>query len=252
MTNIVPWQPQPNNIYHMDALTLLRHMPDNSVDLIVTDPPYGVTNAVKSNVQTMRVAVSSLNKHDADTVTFDLNELMLELLRVAKQWVYIFGSTEQIGVWRGIVSKQGYTSRLGFYQKINPPTFNGQYIWLNATEMMLIVRMGSGAVFNRFCQAPIFKYPIGSAKEHPTQKPVRLIEELIESSSNPNALILDPFIGSGTTAVAAQRLGRQYIGCDISAEYVEIARRRVQNSDPYKDTITDNGMIQKSLFAEVK
>jgi len=74
----------------------------------------------------------------------------------------------------------------------------------------------------------------GSSKEktgHPSQKPLELITKLILCSTNPGDLVLDPFLGSGTTAVAAQRLGRRWIGIEFAPEYVEMARRRLKEPE---------------------
>jgi DNA modification methylase len=89
---------------------------------------------------------------------------------------------------------------------------------------------------------------MGHDRYHPTQKPVALIERFIGLISNPGDLVCDPFMGSGTTAVAARNLGRRFIGCDLSREYVMTARRRVQNTDPYRATVHTNGVLQPSLF----
>ena len=71
----------------------------------------------------------------------------------------------------------------------------------------------------------------GSNNGHPTQKPLDLIYRIVETSSLPGDLILDPFCGSGTTCVAAKMLGRRYIGIDISEEYCKIARQRLRAVD---------------------
>jgi len=69
----------------------------------------------------------------------------------------------------------------------------------------------------------------GEKRYHPTQKPVRLIERLIKASSNEGMLVLDPFIGSGSTALACINLKRNYIGIEINERYVKIARNRIKN-----------------------
>lgn len=74
--------------------------------------------------------------------------------------------------------------------------------------------------------------PPGEAEKehgkHPTQKPVRLLERIIEASSDPGAVVLDPFNGSGTTGVAALKLGRRYVGLDLEEKYLELTRRRLE------------------------
>lgn len=88
--------------------------------------------------------------------------------------------------------------------------------------------------------------------EHPARFPEELARRHIYTWTNPGDLILDPFIGSGTTAVAAQKLGRHYIGGDISLEYVELARQRVQNADPFQASVVADKFVQHSLFEKVE
>lgn len=83
---------------------------------------------------------------------------------------------------------------------------------------------------------------------HPTQKPVALFEYLIKTYTQEGDLVFDPVVGSSTTAVAAQNTGRDYICGDFTREYVDIARTRVQNSDPYQHSIlSKNGVQMKQL-----
>lgn len=83
---------------------------------------------------------------------------------------------------------------------------------------------------------------------HPTQKPVALFEYLIRTYTQPGDVVLDPCVGSGTTAVACRNLDRRYICGDSSAEYVAVARKRLQDTDPYQSTVLPTGDVQLSLF----
>lgn len=69
-------------------------------------------------------------------------------------------------------------------------------------------------------------------KQHPTQKPLKLISQLVADFSNKNDLTLDPFFGSGTLGVACKELGRKFIGIEISPEYCKIAEQRLSNTTP--------------------
>lgn len=90
-----------------------------------------------------------------------------------------------------------------------------------------------------------------SKRIHPTQKPLEMMEHILNVSTRNNAVVLDPFCGSGTTAIAARKTGRQFICGDLSAEYVEVARKRLQNTDPYQSTILPDGTKQLSLFENI-
>ena len=92
----------------------------------------------------------------------------------------------------------------------------------------------------------------GEKRFHPTQKPVALFEYLIRTYTQPDEIVLDMTCGSGTTAIAARKCGRQFICGDLSVEYVEVARKRLQNSDPYQATILADGRKQLSLFEAIQ
>jgi len=86
---------------------------------------------------------------------------------------------------------------------------------------------------------------------HPALFPEELAERHIRTWTNTGDIVLDPFMGSGTVAKVARNLGRHYIGCDLSQDYVDLANQRLQNSDPYKATDLNNGLRQLSLFGDV-
>ncbi|MCY4223322.1 MAG: site-specific DNA-methyltransferase [Bacteroidetes bacterium] len=88
---------------------------------------------------------------------------------------------------------------------------NGQYLFLSGVECAVYFRK-SGATFNGHCLNTVFRYPNGSSKRHPTEKPLPLFKEFVSLLTNENGLVLDPCVGSGTTAVACKELGRRYIG----------------------------------------
>ena len=105
---------------------------------------------------------------------------------------------------------------------------NGEHIWLSGIEPCVFGRH-AGATFNRFCKLPVFRYPSGVNKIHDTQKPLPLIEELVEASSNRGDTILDPFSGSGTTGLACYNLGRRFIGYEIDPVYYDKATARLSD-----------------------
>ena len=129
-----------------------------------------------------------------------------------------------------VLAFEGLSTRLCCWEKTNPPVINGQYLWLSAVEFCVYGKHPN-AVFNLHCQSPVWRGPITRNRTHPTEKPLWLMLKIIEASSSPNDLILDPFCGSGTTCVAAKMLGRRYIGIDISEKYCEIARQRLEAVD---------------------
>ena len=207
-------------IIHGDCMPILREMENNSIDLTVTDIPYGEVNR-KSN------GLRNLDKGEADIVNFDLNELVDQLCRITKGSIYMFCSTEQVSGIRKRMIEKGLVTRHGVWVKSNPPVLNGKTTWLSGIENIVFGKK-SGATFNEYCKPLVLYHPVGSSKRHPTEKPIAIIKRMIAASSNPGDIVLDPFLGSGTTAVAAHELQRQYIGIELNETYYKIAEKRIK------------------------
>ena len=215
-----------NKIYNEDCLEGMKRIADGSVDMILCDLPYGEVNRKSSGLR-------NLNKGLADECNMDLYMLCNEYGRICKGTVYLFCGIEQISLLTSSLKKIGFSTRLGQWEKTNPSPMNGDKVWLSGSEFCVIGRKPK-SVFNRHCEKPIWKYPVGRNKLHPTQKPVELFEYLINSSTNPGELVLDNCIGSGTTAVASINTRRNFIGFEMNEEYYRIACNRIEE---HKKTI---------------
>ena len=105
---------------------------------------------------------------------------------------------------------------------------------MNCFEYIILFRKGKDKPINHCGTPDILKVPIKKLKDkfgknlHDTEKPVRLMEILIENSSNENETVLDPFMGIGSTGVACQNLGRNFIGIEVDQRYYEIAKERIE------------------------
>lgn len=204
-------------------MEVMRGLSDKSIDLCVTDIPYGVVNRVSGGLR-------NLDKQNADTSTFQLRGFLSALDRLVSGSIYIFCSTEQVSEIRTELIGYGFTTRLIIWEKTNPSPMNGQYIWLSGVECCVYGKR-PGAVFNGHCENTVLRYPCGRNKIHPTQKPLALIEKLITTSSNTGDVVIDPCMGSGTTGVACRNLGRDFIGIEIDKEYFTKAKDRIENSN---------------------
>lgn len=209
-----------DKIYNEDCLEGMKRIPDGSVDLVLTDIPYGEVNRESNGLRT-------LDKEAADIVTFDLSELTQTLCRKTNGSVYIFCCTEQVSEIRKTMVNYGLSTRLIIWEKTNPSPMNGDKIWLSGVECCVFGKK-SGAVFNEFCKNTVFRYPSGSSKIHLTQKPIDLFRRFVIASSNVGGVILDPFIGSGTTAIAAIKEKRHFVGFELNKEYYNKAYKRIQ------------------------
>jgi hypothetical protein len=202
-------------IYHGDCREVLHEL---SGALVLTDMPYGEVNRASSGLR-------SLHKGGADVVTISPRALVRLLLPVAETF-YVFCGTEQVSILRRMLVRGGCTTRLGVWHKSNPSPMNGESLWLSAIEICVFARKPM-AFFSEHCAAPIWKGPTDSETAHPTEKPRWLFDRLVKASAPVGSTVIDPFMGSGTTLVAAKNLGRKAIGIEIEERYCEIAAQRL-------------------------
>lgn len=208
-----------NTIFKEDCMQGLNRLPDRSVTMVLTDIPYGECNGFQPGMR-------ELNKGAADAVTFSVEPFIREIDRVVTGSVYVFCGFEQISEIRGLLKKLGYATRLGIWKKTNPSPMHGKVVWLSSIEACVYGKK-PGGTFNQHCKGAVWEFPSGRSKRHPTEKPLKLMQHLIESSSRPGDVILDPCMGSGTTAVAARNLGRDYVGFEINEEYFNVSMQRL-------------------------
>lgn len=209
-----------NIIHNIDCLEGFRSLENNSVQLILTDIPYAVVNR-RSN------GLRRLDKKHADVMTFNVRQFLRECLRVGSGSIYIFCGTEQVSSIRDSFVKAGLSTRLLVWEKTNPSPMNGDYIWLSGVEVCVYAKRPR-ATFNAHCRNTVLRYPAGRSTDHPTEKPLALFKHLVEVSSNPDDLVLDPCMGSGTTAVACLETGRRFIGFELNTSYWTQARKRIE------------------------
>jgi len=207
-------------LYLGDCLKVMKQIPNESIDMILTDIPYGEVNRPSNGLR-------NLDKGDADIFDMPMNILINEFIRVCRGSFYIFCGWSQLGEIKNILINNKISTRIIIWEKTNPSPMNGQYIWLSGIEPAVYGKKRK-ATFNEHCKNTVLRYSSGRSKLHPTQKNLDLFEYLINVSSNENDIILDPFLGSGTTAVACKKLNRRCVGIEINEEYIKIAQARIK------------------------
>lgn len=213
-----------NVIYYKDCMLDLVEFKNNSVDMVLTDIPYGKVNKPSNGLR-------ELDKKEANTLDVNLEELLVELDRITKNSIVIFCGREQFSqIYEYFDMKKQGTARPLIWAKTNPSPMNGQYVYLNGVELAVWYRK-PGGTFNAHCKTNVFRFPNGTNKIHPTQKNLRLFEELILDNTNDGDVVLDPFIGSGTTAVACMNTGRKFIGYENNLEYYNGCMGRIKAND---------------------
>jgi DNA modification methylase len=214
-----------NKIYNTDCMTILQDLENDSVDITLTDIPYGKVNRDSNGLRT-------LNKENADVMTFVLDEFLKEVYRVTKGTVIIFCGKEQLSEIHKFFSdkqkKHEGTVRQLIWEKSNPSPMNGQYIYLSGIENAVWFKK-RGGTFNARCKNSVFKYPCGRSKIHPTEKNHDLLKELILDNSNEGDLLLDPCCGSGSHCLVAKQLNRNYIGIELDEKWSNIADDRLNS-----------------------
>jgi DNA modification methylase len=210
-----------NEIENKDALELLQGIPNEYADLLLTDIPYNEVNRKSAGLR-------NLNKGDADILDIPLDNLVKEMVRVTKGSGYIFCGFQQISEIVRLVKETTKSVRSLVWEKSNPSPMNGDKIWLSSIESIVYFKKPN-ATFNEHCKGAVLRFPTERGKLHPTQKSIKLFEYIVKVSTNEGDVVLDPFMGSGTTAVAATSLNRSFIGGDRNLEYVKIAQQRINN-----------------------
>ena len=227
-------------LVNSDCFDFLPTVDNNSVDLVLIDPPYEVSRETnfssgeKTGRDTDRFRLS-MDFGAWDRSSFSLRDAIEQCFRVLKNTGTIICFYD---LWK-ITSLRDYLEDSGFKQirfaewlKTKPVPINSKLNYLtNAREIAITGVKGGKPTFNSVYDNGIYSFPICHEKWrfHPTQKPLELIKTMILKHSNENDLVLDCFSGSGTTAVACQKTGRRFIGCEISSEYFDKSVNRIES-----------------------
>lgn len=230
---------EPNNIYLGDCYELIKQIPDKSIDLIMTDPPYEITS--KRSKKSVSGGVERAMKYMTRLSNADISDgfdyaLLDEMCRVLKNiYIYIWCSRKQLlPLMKYFIEDKGCLfDVLIWHKKTCMPLYNGMY--LKDHEYCLLFReSGTDLHPKSYEYARGVFHTVANADEngkyqHPTVKPLWIVKRLIENSTKEGDVVLDCFAGSGTTLKACQELNRQYIGFEINPKYYEIAKDRLNN-----------------------
>lgn len=257
MSDIKPFL---NRIICGDCIDVMKQLPDESIDLVVTSPPYnlknstgnGMSSATKSGKWASAALKNGYNNYDDCMPHYKYvdwqRECIAEMFRLIKDDGAIFYNhkwrvqdgllqdrqdivsgfpVRQIIIWR---RKGGINFNPGYFL----PTY--EVIYLIAKPNFKLAPKSNGF-------GDVWEFTQEMKNEHPAPFPVALIERIIRSTEA--QVILDPFMGSGTTAVTAMGLGRQYVGIEISEQYCDLATKRVQRNEIESELLVTSA---KQLF----
>lgn len=250
-----------HKIIYADALEALKTLPDNSVDLIFADPPYNIGKNFNGKIEKwdteesylewcyewLDLCIQKLKPNGSFYVMtatqfmpyFDIH--LRKKLTILSRLVWSYDSS-------GVQAKKYYGS---MYEPIlfcvkdkNNYTFNTNDILVEAKtgakRKLIDYRKAVPTVYNsekvpgNVWEFSRVRYRMDEYENHPTQKPISLLERIIKASSNEGDLVLDPFSGTFTTCFVARELNRKSIGIELQDEYVKIGLRRLQLAEEFK------------------
>jgi len=201
-------------IYCGDCLSILPSFAEKSVDLVLTDPPYGI-NVIGGSGSIGGSGYVEVKKYQP-VINDDIKIDLTPLFKTSKNQIIFGGNYFSLPVSKGWIVWDKKCKN-NWFDNFS----DGELAWTSFNKPLRIYRhLNMGAL----------KQGRHITRTHPTQKPLELMMWIIDNYSEQNDLILDPFLGSGTTLVACKELGRKGIGIEISKEYCDIAIKRLKNT----------------------
>ena len=258
-------------LIHGDSLALLERLPAASVDLIFADPPYNLSNGGTTCQNGRRTAVHKGQWDVSQGIGSD-HDFHRRWLAACRRLLKPSGTIWVSGTQHVIFSLGFAMQSLGYHLlntvtwfKPNASPNLACRFFTHSTEILIWAAPERGKALRHTFNYPLMKqenggrqmrdlWPIGDREpapdgslvwdlaapgrtekregRHPTQKPIALLDRVIQAASRPGDVVLDPFNGSGTTGVVAVRRGRRYVGFDLSTEYLDLTERRLRQVDP--------------------
>ncbi len=229
-------------LFNDDCFDKLKEIPDKSVSLILCDPPYNLANYSTGNMNFSWRAQVNNDVADWDQKILEPQKLVDEFKRIIKPNgnIFIFTSYNLIGKYHEAFDPEFDTFQFMVWHKTNPTPNIRRSSFLNSCELIVCL-WNKGHVWNFTKQNEMHNFiesPICMGKErlqnpkHPTQKPVKVLEHIIKIASNKDDIVLDMFMGVGSTGIAALNLDRKFIGIEIDKQYFDAAQKRISSHYP--------------------
>ena len=235
LQNTIKYKSKQGTLFNVDCMELLKSLPNESIDLIVTDPPYPTT-ARGSAGNSGGMLQKDINKKGQVFThnNIDCSMYAPEFYRLLKDGSHCYVMTNHIN----LIKMLNTFTDCGFHfikslvwDKGNK--IMGQY-YMSQFEYILFFRKGKGVKINNCGTADILSIPNKKTKDengknlHDTEKPVELMKILIENSTQENGIVIDPFVGVGSTALACIKSNRQFMCCELDECYCDIAKDRIE------------------------
>ena len=246
-----------NQVYNIDYLELMKNIKDDSIELIFADPPYNLSSS-NFKMKFTKSGGTDLNTnkgkwdHYSDIEFEEFTKKWLaECFRILKKngSIWVAGSYHNIYLTGYLMKKLGFEilNEILWHKSDATPNLSCTR-FVADHENFIWARKDKGNIFNYDIMKKLNGgkqmrsiwtkgKTAGGKRIHPTQKPEWLLERVISATSNPNSIVFDPFLGSGTTAVVAKRYGRQYLGTELDKDYYKKAVKRINQTTVCKNII---------------
>ena len=226
------------NLQKGDCLELMKGIPDESVDLIVTDPPYKITSRGNGGNSGGMFQKKIVNKGQVfNNNDISIKDYLGEFYRMLKPQTHCYIMTNNKNITDFLMAVK--ESDFHFIKNlvwVKDNKIMGQS-YMSQFEYIIFLRKGRHKKINNCGESDVLTFPNKKLKDengktiHDTEKPVGLMKVLIDNSSQPYDLVLDPFMGIGSTGVACQNLNRNFIGMELDKEYFKIAKERIEQAE---------------------
>lgn len=251
-TNIINYRNRKSIIINDDCIKALKNISDKTIDLIFADPPYFLSNGgitcTSGKISSVDKAEWDKSKSFIDKYTFTKNWIS-ECRRILKDTgsIFISGTMHNIYLVGVVLEEENFKilNNITWEKTSPPPNLSCRY-FTHSTETILWARKNDKISKHKFNyhlmkemnnnkqMKDVWKMSSVSKNEkrygkHPTQKPEKLLERIVLSASDSGDIVLDPFLGSGTTGVVAVRLGRLFIGIEKEKEYISLSIKRIED-----------------------
>ena len=235
-----------STIYNGDCTVEMKKIANDSVDLILTDTPYNIGNfMINRSTNLAKMRENFFANAGWDNLEFDewverMDSFFEDAARIIKTGgsMIIFMSIIKVETIIKLAEKHGfYYKTTGIWHKLNPMPRNMNLHFVNSTEAWIYFtyKKKTGTFNNEnkmihdFIETSVVSNGEKKAGKHPTQKPIALLEHFVKLLSNEGDLVVDPFMGSGSTGVVCKKMGRNFVGVEFDKEYYEIAQRRIED-----------------------
>lgn len=225
-----------------DSYNLIKDIPSSSIDLILTDPPYNLSPYSTGNIKLSWRKEINNDLADWDKKKFKPSDWVNEFKRILKPKgnIFAFTSYNLMGKWHEAFDPEFDTFQFMVWHKTNPVPKILRAGFLNSCELVVCM-WNKGHTWNFSNQKDMHNFiesPICMGDErvknpfHPTQKPLKVLEHIIKIASASGDVVFDPFMGVGSSGVAALKHERKFMGIEIDEKYFKAAEKRLQSAQP--------------------